>query len=122
MNKKAKLIAIKAVTSTAFVLCGRLPKLDMRFKLSREIKSEIAKLRLTINIDEIRTKKKLRAKRKEAVQVSIFENPLVKDLLVNRSRVRFYNKNVVQFNDGRNHYAKSGRDVKIIEIFAKHKN
>ena len=105
------------------LIINRKPKFDMRFNESKQVLKLINKLKYTFNKDEVLALKKARLSSRQGIEfISLFNNPLVKDVLRHKHDVRHYNTNVVSFSDGRNHHAKNAKDVKIISIFKKHRN
>lgn len=104
------------------VECNRLNRnfsYDRRTRIGSLAASIVFKNQRTIEQkEEWKAKKKQRAKNKVPAMMSIFDNPIVKDYMNNRPPM-ISDKGLHFVN--RNHWAKNGKDLKIIAIFKKYK-
>lgn len=112
--------AYKYLTSvwTAKHAAYRAPKVDRRTKFGKAVLAEYHRLKNTINYADI---SKIQAKRRAAKKEcgNILSNPLVRDWMSNRGRYGFKVTADRIIDGGRNHWAKSDRDRKILAILSK---
>lgn len=122
MKTQAVNKAYKLFFSAEYLYTNREPKLDRRFNLNKEILKHFKLLKNTIGINElimIKDIKRHRSEHKKAAIQSILERPLVVDFIKNKRNVLRINEDRIMFKDGRNHWAKDNKDLKILSILRK---
>lgn len=113
--------AMNFIFSNENIIFNKRPKLDKRYKENKDaikiINSNQLKHSQRMEIWELRI---LRGKRKARVP-NFLENPLIADYFRNKNSIKFISEDRISFWDGRNHYAKSPKDRKILSILSKYR-
>ena len=116
--KAAKRIAYNFTYSIDNIVLNRSFKYDRRTRVGNLANSFVKQMALTNDQKmSIRAIKKARMAQKASV-AGIKDNPLVKDFLSNRSDVLRIDENRILFSGGRNHWAKSDADRRILKVLA----
>ena len=112
-------VAYKYLTSiyTARKAQHSAPKVDRRTKFGRAVLAEYHRIKSSVDYTAISKKQ---AQRRAAAQVcgNILTNPLVRDWMSNKGRYGFKITANRIIDGGRNHWAKSDLDRKILAILA----
>lgn len=116
-EKDVRDYAIKLMTSTRAILCGKVSRLDKRFSFNKAVLAYIRKN--PVSRAEILAKKKARAKNKPVPYTNVLSRPLVKDFKSNRHELRQILPDRLVFISGRNHWAKDSLDMKILSTLNK---
>ena len=112
--------AKKIQVSNSVIMCRKFPKLDMRYNFNKEVKRYLNYSPLTkTEIAIILEKRRVRYQRKEREYKNVLSNPLVVDYIKRGKGCMVY-CNHLRFGDGRNHWAKTFIDFKILSILEKY--
>lgn len=115
---QAKRIAYQFTYGIDNIVLQRPFKYDRRTRVGNLAASFVKQMALTDDKRlAIRAIKKTRRAQKTSV-AAIKDNPLVKDFLSNRSDVLRIDENRILFSGGRNHWAKSDADRRILKVLA----
>jgi hypothetical protein len=110
--KTATREAYRLIMNPSNLLMQRRPKLDMRYTFSRQVLAEIN--RIKFNRNEVIKKRKARRLNKYTFS-NVLHNPIVRDYFTNKSKLIAIAPDRLIFS-GRNHWAKSESDFKILKI------
>lgn len=118
-----KSYAIKLMTATSQMLITSKPiRLDRRYNFNNDVLSYIKTNPLSEEQKQtILQKKRQRAlNKRDVTPINIFSSPLVKDYRNNKGSVEYIFKDRLRFY-GRNHWAKTAIDFKVLQILIKHR-
>ena len=119
--KEANRIAYSYLYGYKNLKWDTLPKLDMRFRISKLAVEIFKKNQLTDTIrSEVTWKRRNRNLNKPYYFISIMNNPLLLDFMKNRDHVEKIYYDHIWFC-GRNHWAKSRKDLVILSVLQKMK-
>jgi hypothetical protein len=115
MKNSAKETALK-IALTCIGRFNKRPKLDMRFNFNKQVANELIKIELTENEETLILRKRADRRKNKFVFSNVLNNPLVIDYKANKSRITHIHKEVINFDNYRNHWAKNEFDLKVIAI------
>ena len=128
-EKQAKNKALAIVCNRCFIATrqymsptNKKLRLDMRYSFNQKVFAEVRKLCETVDFDAIKTKQvnRARARYQDKKPINWLSNPLVIDYRKNKSDIMLITDQRLYFFSGRNHWAKTPTDLKILSILRKH--
>ena len=128
-EKRAKNKAFKIVHSRPFIATrqyltpsSKKLYLDMRYLFNQAVFSEVRKLCNSVDFEVINAKQmsRARARYQDKNPVNWINSPLVIDYRKNKSDIMLITDQRLYFFSGRNHWAKSPTDLKILSVLCKH--
>ena len=128
-EKQAKNKALKIVHSGPFIATkmylaptSKKLYLDMRYIFNQAVFAEVRKLCETVDFESIKAKQmsRARARYQDKKPENWLNNPLVIDYRKNKKDVMLITDQRLYFFSGRNHWAKTPTDLKILSILRKH--
>lgn len=120
--KKAKKIAYRFVFSdySVFMNFHREFEYDRRTRIGNLANHYVLNLKKNSNLNELKILKKKRRKYKQTSEFkNIFTLPIVYDYFKHKHNLKDIQSDRLEFW-GRNHWAKTDKDLKIIKILSKH--
>lgn len=117
-RQKAENIAHNYLRQRAINVGAKL-KVDKRTRVGRLALQIIYEITPTYNFNEVREKRRERSRRKSEAFTNVYSSPLVKDYLSNKNSIIKIFPDHIQFYGRRNHWAKTEKDLKILEILSK---
>ena len=128
-EKQAKNKALKIVHSRSFIATrqyltpsSKKLYLDMRYSFNRAVFAEVRKLCKNVNFDALKAKQMSRARYQDKKPENWINSPLVIDYRKNKSDIMLITDQRLYFFNGRNHWAKTPTDLKMLSILRKHFN
>lgn len=104
------------------ILLRRRPKMDKRYNFSNDVLTFVKNHQLSeAERLAILATKKQRAKNRPQNPVTLFQLPLLKDYMSNKSDIRQVLPDRLVFIGGRNHWAKNEQDRRILSILIKNR-
>ena len=126
-EKQAKNKALKIVHSRPFIATrqylapsSKKLYLDMRYTFNQIVFAEVRKLCKTVDFDATKAKQMSRARYQDKKPENWLNNPLVIDYSKNKSDIMLITDQRLYFFSGRNHWAKTPTDLKILSVLCKH--
>jgi hypothetical protein len=117
---KEVIAAARKLQTRTDVLRGKRVKLDMRYNFNKEIKAYMNWNPLGIaEQQKILEKRKIRWQNKQVEYKNVLSNPIVVDYRKNGKYCMVY-CNHLRFADGRNHWAKTSIDYKVLAVLEKY--
>jgi hypothetical protein len=120
-GKTPKQVALKIAYSSIGARFRHYDKLDMRKSFDKAVKFELSKIKISES-ERIEIMRKRNMRRKEnAVPPfeSILQNKLVRDYFAHKKDVLRVQPSVINFRNGRNHWAKNEKDMRVCSILSK---
>lgn len=97
--------------------------LDKRFKFNRDVLSYIKNNPFSDEyVNAINLIRRARLQLKPKSFTSIYDNPIVKDYINNKNAVVTILPNRILFRGGRNHWAKTDQDLRVLKLLIEIKN
>jgi hypothetical protein len=120
-GKTPKQVALKIAYSFIGARFMRPAKFDMRKNFDKAVKLELSKIKISEGERiEIMRKRTVRAKLKSVVTFeNILQNKLVQDYFKHKKDVLRVQKSGINFRNGRNHWAKNEKDMRVCSILSK---
>lgn len=94
-------------------------KVDRRTKVGKLALKMIYELEKTYDFEGVKNKRKQRENQKPEPFKNILQNPIVKDYINNRHKLKQILNDRLLFWGGRNHWAKNETDLRILSILRK---
>lgn len=95
---------------------GTRLRIDKRTRVGKLALEMIYKIEKDFDFDGVRQKITERIKLKNSTFSNVFTNPIVKDYINNKNNIKTIHRDRIQFFNGRNHWAKSETDLRILKI------
>ena len=115
-QKQAEKIVYNYLRQKAINTGAKL-RVDKRTKVGKLALQMVYELEKTFDFEEAKNKRKQRHNQKPKPFTNILKNPIVKDYINNKHSIKQILNNRLVFWGGRNHWAKSETDLKILQIF-----
>lgn len=117
-QKQAEKIAYNYLRQKAISKFAKL-KVDRRTKVGKLALKMIYELEKTYDFEGVKNKHKQRVIQKPKPYKNILQNPIVKDYINNRHKLKQILNDRLLFWGGRNHWAKNETDLRILNILRK---
>lgn len=114
-QKQAEKIAYNYLRQKAISRFAKL-RVDRRTRVGKLALQMIYEMEKTYDFEGVKNKRKQRENQKPEPFKNILQNPLVKDYINNRYKIKHILDNRLVFWGGRNHWAKSETDLRILRV------
>ncbi len=119
-QQAAKRIAYKWLFSQSNIILNKEFKYDARTRIGNLAAAYVKQWGLSYE-QKIEIKNKQRARSSKFLTFrNIKNNPIVLDYLRNKAYVKHINPQRIHFSNGRNHWAKTDQDAKILSVLMKY--
>ena len=119
-QKQAEKIVYNYLRQKAIHKSAKL-RVDKRKRVGKLALQMVYKIEKTFDFEGVKNKRKQRHNQKPKPFTNILQNPIVKDYINNKQSIKQILNNRLVFWGGRNHWAKSETDLRVLSIL-KNKN